>query len=197
MKNWIWYVLGGLFFALAGGGVLYGVLTHREAGLLPVCWVDGNAQYTEGCKSLRWEKAQLPLTYYIDFGPDHEAYVKSVVAAADMWNHEIGPVFKRVNNALGSRIRVSWGAYSGGHDCVAGYVQHKGHNSPEGADLVLKSPSDTHAVFRYAAHEFGHVLGLAHDAHGLMIPSLEAATTELKFTLPSDHDKKLLRGLYR
>ena len=41
MKRWVWYVIAGLVFALAGGGVLYGVLTHKEPGLLKVCFKGG------------------------------------------------------------------------------------------------------------------------------------------------------------
>jgi len=195
MKRWVWYVIAGLVFALAGGGVLYGVLTHKEPGLLKVCFKGGIALYEPNCEELKWKKEQLPLKYHIDFGADHKVYVESVVKAADMWNSEICTVFQRVDRAEDAVIKVSWGSYDSGQDCAAGYVQHKGHSGPQSAILVLKNPSDVHAVFRFAAHEWGHVLGLAHDEHAIMKPALADVTTGLKFTLPSDFDKKLLRGL--
>lgn len=197
MKRWVWYVIAALVFALAGGGVLYGVLTHKEPGLMLVCWEGGIANYSKNCEELKWDKEQMPLTYHIAFGDDHKDYIESVIKAADMWNKEIGPVFKRVDKETEAAVRVTWGSYEGGNDCAAGYVKHRGYSGPKSADLVLRNPSDVHAVFRFAAHEFGHVLGLAHDEHAIMKPKLEDVTDELKFTLPSDHDKKLLRSLYR
>jgi hypothetical protein len=199
MKRWVWYIIAAVVFALAGGGVLYGVLTHKESGLMLVCWEGGIANYNKNCEELKWKKGQMPLPYYIDFGADHKVYVDSVIEAADMWNKEIAPVFKRVDKKENAVVVVSWGAYdsNNSNDCAAGYVKHRGYGGPKSAELVLRNPSDVHAVMRYAAHEFGHVLGLAHDEHGIMKPKLEDVTTELKFTLPTDHDKKLLRGLYR
>lgn len=198
MKRWVWYVIAAVVFALAGGGVLYGVLTHKEPGLMLVCFKGGVADYAPNCEELKWKKEQFPLKYHIDFGPDHKVYVDSVVKGADMWNKEIGTqLFMRTHNKAEAKVQVSWGAYEGGKDCAAGYVKHRGYGGPTGADLVLRNPSDVHAVFRFAAHEWGHVLGLAHDDHAIMKPKLEDVTDQLKFTLPSDHDKKLLRGLYR
>ena len=198
MKKWVWYVLGAVIGAIAIGGVLYGVLTHKEAGLLQVCWKGGVANYSGDCKELTWKKDQLPLKYYIDFGPDHKVYVDSVIKGADLWNKEIGTqLFMRVHNKADATIHVSWGSYDGGNDCVAGYVQHKGDGGPQSADLVLKNPSDVHAVYVFAAHEWGHVIGLAHDDHAVMKATHPDVTDQMKFVLPSDHDKKLLRELYR
>jgi hypothetical protein len=198
MKRWVWYIVAATVFALAAGGVIYGVITHKEAGLLKVCWKGGIAHYSPNCEGLKWKKEQMPLPYYIDFKQNHTAYVDSVVTAAEMWNREIGPVFQRTNHYDDAKVIVSWGAYSGaGHDCAAGYVKHRGYRGPVDAQVVLRNPSDTHAVFRFAAHEFGHVLGLAHDESGLMAPTMNDTTDELKITVPTDHDKKLLRRLYR
>ena len=61
MKRWVWYVIAAVVFALAGGGVLYGVLTHKEPGLMNVCWKGGIANYTMQCEPLAWKKEQMPL----------------------------------------------------------------------------------------------------------------------------------------
>jgi hypothetical protein len=197
MKRWIWYVLAAVACLLAGGGVLYGVLTHKEPGLMLVCWKGGIARYDQNCEELQWKKNQIPLPYYIDFGKDHKVYTEAVVRAAHMWNQEIGPVFRRVNEKEDAIVIIMWGSYEGGQDCSDGHVKHWGYTGPKNVEVGLKNPSDMHTVFRMAAHEFGHVLGLAHDKHAIMQQSQEDMPRDLKFTLPSDHDKKLLRELYQ
>jgi hypothetical protein len=186
MKRWVWYVIGGLVLALAAGGVLYGVLTHKEAGLMKVCWQNGQAIYNNpDCTlELKWQKKLLPLPYFIAFDEDHKVYVDSVVKGADLWNREIAPVFKRVDKEADARVVVTWGSIE---------------DNPISAKVVLTNPSDIHAVFRFAAHEFGHVLGLDHDEapRSIMYPIQPDMTDEMQFALPSDYDKKLLRGLYR
>lgn len=198
MKRWVWYLIGAIVLALAGGGVLYGVITHKEAGLMKVCWTGGVAHYDGDCTELKWEKKQMPLTYHIAFGEDHKDYIDSVVKGAAMWNNEIGAVFKRVDKEEDAVVKVVWGSVpKDGHS--GGHTSHTGQTGPTGAKVVLTEPSDVHAVYRYAAHEFGHVLGLDHDdaPRSIMYPVQPGMTEEMTFVLPSDFDKKLLRGLYR
>ena len=199
MKKWMWIVLAAVVFTLAGGGVLCGVLTHDEPGLMKVCWSNNTAVYSDSCKlDLKWRRAQLPLKYYISFGVNHKTYVKSVVGAADMWNKEIGPVFTRVDKAEDAHIQVSWGSQTPGKH-TGGCTTHTGdEKGPTGAHVVLSEPSDTHAVYRHAAHEFGHVLGLAHDKapRSIMYKEQPGVTVNMTLVLPSDSDKKLLQELY-
>jgi hypothetical protein len=208
MKRWVWFVIGGIVLALAAGGVLYGVLSHEEPDFMGVCWENGKVKaYDDPIKSphpecktkLQWKKAQLPLTYFIDFGKDHQTYVDSVVKGADMWSREIGvPVFKQVDKAEDAIVVVEWGSVSKGH--AGGHTTHSGGpDGPTGAKVVLSEPSDVHAVYRYAAHEWGHVLGLAHDEapRSIMYPVQPGVTKDLTFVLPSDHDKATLRAALR
>lgn len=198
MKRWVWYVIGSIVFALALGGVLYGVLTHKEAGLMKVCWQNGWAHYDGECMELKWQKEQMPLSYHIAFGESHKDYVDSVLKAAEMWNREITPVFKRVDNEADASVLVFWGAVpKEGH--TGGHTAHTGTDGPISARIILAEPSDIHAVYRYAAHEFGHVLGLAHDEapRSIMYPVQPGMTDKMQFVLPSDHDRKLLKQLYR
>lgn len=196
MKRWIWYVLAAVMFALAGGGVIYGVLTHKEPGLMTVCWENGVANYSGDCKELRWLKKQMPLRVYLDL-PDASVYQASIINAADVWNQHISPVFNFVDDPFQSDIIVTWGARESG-DSAGGFTKHwGGPEYAERAEIQLQEPSDLHTVMRYAAHEFGHVLGLNHDEHGVMKPKLESMTENLKFTQPTDHDRKLLRRLYK
>jgi matrixin len=196
MKKWI--IIAIAFFVVVGAGVLYGVLTHKEPGLMKVCWQNGQAIYNHpDCTSeIKWKKPQLPLKYHIDFDKDHKVYTDSVVKGAELWNSEISvKLFERVDDASEAVVHVSWGSVNGNE---AGHTSHQGgEDGPTSAKLVLVEATDIHAVYRFAAHEFGHVLGLDHDDHAVMQPTAPGMTSELKFILPSDHDKKLLQGFYR
>jgi hypothetical protein len=208
-KKWYFWV-GILVFLAAGGGVLYGVLTHTEPGFMGVCWNSsgGVARYHDpvktsnpDCKTeLKWKKDQLPLTYFIAFGKDHKDYIDSVAKGAEMWNREVGrAVFKRVDSEAKAVIQVTWGGISA-KDHPGGTTTHSGGpDGPLGAKVTLNNPSDVHAVYRYAAHEWGHVLGLAHDEapRSIMYPTQPDVTDKIDFVLPSDFDKKILRAAYK
>ncbi len=204
-----WYFWAGLLFILlCAGGVFYGVMTHKEPGFMGVCWENGAVKAYDDplkdphpeCKAeLKWKKDQLPLTYFIAFGEDHKDYIDSVVKGAGMWNREIGrEVFKRADKEEGATVQVVWGSVpSQGH--AGGHTTHTGGpDGPTGAKVVLSNPSDVHAVYRYAAHEWGHVLGLAHDEapRSIMYPTQPDVTDKIDFVLPSDFDKKILKEAY-
>jgi len=201
MKKWVWIVLAVVVIGGAAAGVLYGVLMHTEPGLMKVCWAEsGQAYYGHpDCEhELRWKK--IPITYYIAFGKDHKDYIDSVVEGAVLWNKEIGvELLKRVDKDADAVVQVVWGSVPKEGD-AGGHTSHTGSpDGPTGAKVVLSDPSDVHAVYRYAAHEWGHVLGLEHDEapRSIMYPVQPGMTKEMTFVLPSDHDKKLLQGIYK
>jgi len=198
MQRWVWYVFSGVFLAIAIS-ILFAVLTHKEAGLMRVCWQQGHAIYDNPqCNTeLKWNKTQLPLKYAIHFDEAHQGYINSVIEATKLWNAELGvTVFRLADNPAEAIITVEWGSMSSN---VGGHVSHRGITGPKIATITLTDASDVRAVYRYAVHEFGHVLGLAHDdfAQSVMYPTQPGLTGEITFTLPSDADKKLLRELYK
>jgi len=143
-----------------------------------------------------WKKTQFPLFYYVAF---ENVYSDSVVKAANLWNREIGrELFRQVEKEDEAAIRVVWGSVRPGRH-VGGYTTHYGGpDIPLEAKVTLTNPSDLHALYRFAAHEWGHVLGLAHDEspRSIMYPVQPDVTSDLTFVLPSDADKKLLKKAY-
>lgn len=193
MKNWIWYMIIGIVIAITSFSVLYGVCTHEEPGLMTICWENGIANYNGKCEELIWKKNQIPITYYINFDILHKDYINSIRAGANLWNKEVCYLLREVNRPEDAIALISWGSVNTN---LGGYTYHEGQNGPEHAYVVLTEPTDIHAVYRYAAHEFGHVLGLDHDTapNSIMYPIQPSITKEIMFVLPSDHDIKLLRN---
>jgi hypothetical protein len=201
MKKWMWYVIGALVLAGAAVGVIYGVVTHKEAGFMEVCWQRGQAVYT-GCDAtleLKWAKEAVPLPVHLELDAHAEKnYKESIVKGFELWNKEVGPVFKFVDKKADARVFVTWGSQQPGSH-AGGHTRHEGGEAgPDKAYVEISEPSDVHAVYRYAAHEAGHVLGLGHDEapRSIMYPVQPGMTEEMTFVLPSDHDKKLLKETY-
>lgn len=202
MKKWMWIVIAVVVFGLAGGGVLYGVLSHTEAGFMEVCWVKGQAVYTGDCEpkvALKWQKADMPLPVHLELDAHAEKnYRESIVKGFELWNTEIGAVFRFVDKKEDAKVFVTWGSTTPGSHS-GGSTSHTGDDSgPKQASVEISEPSDVHAVYRFAAHEAGHVLGLGHDEapRSIMYPVQPGQTEEMTFVLPSDSDKKLCKETY-
>lgn len=193
MKNWIWYIIIGLIIAITSFSVLYGIFTHEEPGLMTVCWENCKANYNGKCEELLWKKNQIPITYYINSDILYKDYVDSIRAGANLWNKEVCYLLREVNRPEDAIVLISWGNVNANS---GGYTSHEGQNGPEHVYVVFIEPSDIHTFYRYAAHEFGHVLGLDHDTapNSIMYPIQPSKTDEIMFVLPSDHDIKLLQN---
>jgi len=178
--------------------LLWGVATHKEAGLMPVCWPaegEGYAVYNQACEhTIKWPK--IPLLVRIDLADDTLVYTSAIEGAMKLWNSQVGPLFIKVH-AGAADVIVQWGPTA--MDNSAGYTQHIG--AKEGvrqAVITFTDPNDLHMMYRFAVHEFGHVLGLAHDdfTSSIMYPVQPAVNDKISFVLPTDADIKLLKKLY-
>lgn len=178
-------------------GVIVGVTTHEEAGLLRVCWEGGSANYSGQCSgaaALRWERSRMPLTVAsVEDG--------SLSAAIDLVNDQIGCEVLRLDTQAGSEADVVVSLDSVievGRDREGGATHHA-LNDEVGmqAYVDVMAVGDPHMKMRVLVHEFGHVLGLAHDHYerSIMFPT-QVNSEDLQFTMFSQSDRELLRGLY-
>jgi len=163
-----------------------------EPGLLRVCWVGGTADYSGDCEDLMWNRSLIPLKVYIDLP---SSFSDSVRKGYEMWNDEVGPLFTFVGPGAGPRVHVYQGSATG---TTGNQAMHHDGVSGTGATSAIhevRQPGNLFALFHDAAHEAGHVLGLAHDDSGLMVPTW-TYSGNIEFVLPSDSDAELLYDLY-
>ncbi|MGD9209122.1 MAG: matrixin family metalloprotease [Desulfobacteraceae bacterium] len=198
MKRWLLYLIIGIVVISTGIGVFYGVYTHKEPGFMRICWQNGVANYNGECQEIIWPKNKIPITYYINSDKQNKDYDTAIKAGANLWNKEVCPLFREVNDINEATVIVSWGYIDTTTMHSAAHTSHEGQNGPERANVVFNTPSDTHAIYLFAAHEFGHVLGLDHDTapNNIMYPTQPGLTKNIQFVLPSDHDIKLLQKHY-
>lgn len=197
-------IVAGLFLFAVAMLLIYGIATHKEAGFITACWPkkEGYLLYSKNCvHEVKWEKKQVPLTVRLALENSVIDYKKSIQAAMATWNRELGLVFIEVISG-DADVVIRWGPTQNG--ASGGYTQHIGINI-NGSRKILRStvtltePSDLHAVYRYAMHELGHVLGLDHDVttRSIMYPIQPGMTENLVPALPSDSDIRLLKQAYK
>ena len=184
--------------------------------LCPV-WRAGQAYYRgyvpgEIMAPLVWPASALPLTWYCDFDADHHALLASIADGAAVWNREIGPVLHAVTDPSQAVVLVTWGGIElgpdGRLDSGLACTSHQGGPAPVSATVSFIEAADVFTAYQIAAHEFGHVLGLDDDpsrTNSIMYPTIlerdltdpDASAALPPFVCPSDHDRALLRSLYR
>ncbi len=224
LRTWGLVIL--VFAVIAACCVVYGVVTHQEAGLLQVCWDNGHASYTEDiqgegdsgqCKNpvpLVWPQKQLPLSVVV-FSNNHTALKeqdrgsKIVKEAMDDFNLQVGKLLFSVANIADEEpdVVVIWGAPSvvgaTGSESgkIGGYVNHAkiGTTMQSIQSIVrIRETSSDRLAFVTTLHELGHVIGLSHDQFisSLMYPRMVTDELNTATTRLTDSDVRLIRTTY-
>jgi len=201
-SKWTMVVAFGLVTIAALVLLIVGVSTHKEAGLLKVCWgSNGNAIY-RGCQvpteDLIWTQG-LPIKLKVqgyDNDPEELRHAKDTVqSAADFWNRQLGFQAIKVVNDNSYDALLVWGTPSTGPN-EGGHVSHysliSGGLSAK-ADIV--HTATLRLSYLVTIHELGHVLGLADDDYEAS--PMNAVTKEFAGVLQvSGYDRAILRDRY-
>jgi hypothetical protein len=186
------------------GLIIYAITNHTEAGLLNVCWSSGGAaDYNQAncsfSEEVRWDADDFPLTV-----SDESEESSEIQSAIEVVNSQMGcellrfvprsqqgmstpRVQVRLNDIVTPRI-----------DRVGGLTNHgRISNGEMYASVSTFMLTDSYMVMRTLVHEFGHVLGLAHDdfRSSIMYPE-QTSSEQLDFIMFSDHDRNLIHNLY-
>lgn len=227
MSNWfkkpvnIAITVGAALLAVAVVVLLiWGITRHTEAGLLEVCWVNGEARYVggseddhgpcEGSEELVWPESQIPISVSAITAAGNPVVEASTTGG--VLNQAISDINRQVGFELlefsdgtnpDAEFRLGGALESGPDNPPPGYVRHqKVGNGLRGRGWIR---SDVVAVDRtfylVAQHELLHLVGLAHDDFTLsvMYPiTREDWDAETMGTAHvTDHDVGLLRRLYQ
>jgi hypothetical protein len=199
-------VVAAVILAVALVLVVVGVTRHKEPGLLSVCWVADHAQYdncTEPTQQLKWPKSAFPLRIAVlpvNNKPTTEG-VSAVHGVASDWNHQLGfaAFDTEVAPAQDADVFVFWGTEYDASNQEGGDVSHQIRRNRLQASVHITDLATNRLTYRVLFHEFGHVLGLAHDPFesSPMFTRTMDDSDAMRFMLVTDSDRKLLRRLYR
>lgn len=198
-RNIIMIVVAAVLAVGAVVGVIYGVTTHTEPGLLRVCWnLDGTADYSAQCATpsdLRWDRNRIPLI--VDAPPDSDEVTEAVSIVNDQIGCEVlrlrpgAGLTADVNIALDQPLLV-------GSEEPGGSTRHsRGESGRMFATVETTNVTNPTLKTRVLVHEFGHVLGLAHDPFeaSIMFPT-QPDSEEPDFIRFTDADQATLNQLY-
>ncbi len=197
-------VAAALACAVAATLVVYAVLTHKEAGLMRVCWdPSGDAVYgaCSGSEDLVWLKKQLPIRVLVEpYHADEAARAdKAVRSAVALWNQQTGLNLMTVVSRGNADAVVRWGVPTVvGSSDEGGYVAH--HKDVDGymtAAVVIYYVATDDMSHRVLTHELGHLIGLAHDSFKAspMYPVTEEKAS-MTFERVTDFDRSVLKAAY-
>ena len=189
-------VVGLLVWAIGFGGG-----QGNESGFMKVCWnADGTANFNDlSCsepEEIVWERDRLPL----------------VVSASETHSDEIRKAIGEVNSAAGCEVlrfpgvdapvfdvavstdvpQIAGGPHLGGG---TGFRRSTTHRIRAFVNIYAGSLEDPSIGIKVLMHEFGHVLGLAHDDWNGSIMRL-GQRSGLEFVRFSDHDQDILHQRY-
>lgn len=188
-------ILFWIVFALATGGVLYGVLTHKKRF---------EHEDELGLKEVRrFDRSWVPLTIVVD--PELNKHMDTIsdaaCEAAEFWNVRTG---LRLFFPPGEVVReggviplLSAPIDGSDHEDVIAYTRlqlTKNGAIRSAAIYVVPGWILTKAILKRAlAHEFGHCLGLAHD--GVRGSVMHGTALEGAY-LVTEKDAEFLRQTY-
>jgi len=207
--------------------IVWGVTHHSEGEMLQVCWTDDGrpgyidtSQIEEGepvngpCdrpEELVWPQKQIPIAVTATtpdgeaLGPDSDES-KALAHAVSDFNSQVGFTLLRMERELGSAnavVRLGGAFQAGGESPPPGYVTHR--RMPGGqlrANVYIRSDvaADSRLLHVVLLHEFGHLVGLAHDDFTLSImyplSREEWGSGEMSTAHVTDRDKANLRHRY-
>lgn len=194
-----------------------GPLHRDEAGLLTGCPdpVTGILDYdAEGCTMVLWLRSQIPISIYVTTDNPHPVRPprEAVGAAIEVWNTRLGfDLFELVGTLeeADAVFRTGTTATVGTWEADAnGAVQHRrgeriaGISGPLVAEVRTWNTGTLGIDHEVNVHELAHLAGLAHDPFAdsaVADPEIYPirSSTELRRIWITDHDRDLLRGLYR
>lgn len=185
-----------LILLAAIAGIVFGVATHREPGLLKVCWSEtSTADYEcEVGQELVWSRDAMPLTVETD------GLIGEVQTAIDIVNTQVGcDVLQYVDYGKSGHlpaVSITSNGLMSSATRRGGITWHL--RDPDGmrSRVELYAPGD--AAQTIIVHELGHALGLAHDPDpgSVMRATQPDPTQGLRLIRFSDHDRQLLSDLY-
>lgn len=202
--------------------VIFGVLTHKEPGLLHVCWANNQAKFVEQedlerapCDSpeeLVWPASQLPIpvaAFAYDGTPtrDDIEMVKDAIEAINgkldykhlRYTSEEAPISVTFRSPYETGTGTSLKDRVPGSCKISRVPDGNGSHTLRG-DVVLRQLPSSHTIYRVVLHELGHCgLGLDHDPYegSIMYPTTVSVETGPLLQGFSDWDVDLLRSTYR
>lgn len=200
--------------------IVWGVTHHTEGEMLQVCWVNGEARYTDDTEGssgscdrpeeLAWPEKQIPITV-TPTTPDGQVLgedsdeSKALAHAVTDFNRQVGFRLFRMERELGSAsavVRLGGAFRSGGESPPPGHVTHRRVATGLRGHVFVRSDvvADSRLLHVVLLHELGHLAGLAHDDFTLsiMFPLAreEWESGEMSTAHVTDRDKANLRHRY-
>lgn len=202
-------MVGGIALLFLAVAILLpvAILTHEEAGLLTACDTpNGSLNYDGQCFEVKWDKEQFPLSVSIYTDNRHPPADPddALSYVVDLINARLGFTALQKSSSPNADIRIEFEAASlvGDSwlsDASGAVLHHRGDDGNLWCEVRTWNNGTVEMVDKVLTHELGHCLGLAHDdfASSAMYYSVEPDGPVLSRLRITDHDRKLLRDLYR